>query len=539
MDRSFSRRPNLRFTLDDEENATIVDAMERTRLALDVIPEQEMFARMPFYAKKSDELAVAMRAGEPGAFDRFCEFHLRLAKSSSRMLFHWFGMDEEDAFQIACIGIVHAARRFDPTRGYQFSTIASYWIRSCCQRYGLSAAYLVRFPVHVFWPLYKMQFTERQLLASFGLPAARERLYRSCKNNFVSPRDWLTFEWVKDLKTFSELDRNDWDSLLSIKAPHKSPVEKLMLKELRQSVLKGVARLNQREQIILHHRYGIGCKEHTLEEVATIYGVTRERIRQIQARAEEKLQIYLSHLDPNHDSLIDEDSRRERLEDLEEREISGEINAVFEPKFTLQIERVESPSDCDQNIVLSNEFHLAQSSMTTWIFSPVSASSVRRDPNETELFKTEQAGEGEYAGTDALVREVIQNSLDAGHREEPVRVRFALHSNNDMPAKNRLSHYFSRLEPALEFREIGFSEGVPQLPNGFLVCEDFGTSGLAGDPNLVTDPLKGSKERQDFFWFWRNIGRSGKTGDDLVIEQPVELAACLALRFARQMVANC
>ncbi len=153
--------------------------------------------------------------------------------------------------------------------------------------------------------------------------------------------------------------------------------------------------------------------------------------------------------------------------------------------------------------------------MTTWIFSPVSAASVRRDPNETELFKTEQAGEGEYAGTDALVREVIQNSLDAGHREEPVRVRFALHSNSELPARERQAHYFSRLEPALEFREVGFSEGVPELPNGFLVCEDFGTSGLAGDPNLITDPPKGLKERQDFFWFWRNIGRSGKTGDDL------------------------
>ena len=154
--------------------------------------------------------------------------------------------------------------------------------------------------------------------------------------------------------------------------------------------------------------------------------------------------------------------------------------------------------------------------MTTWIFSPVSAASVRRDPNETELFKTEQAAEGEYAGTDALVREVIQNSLDAGHREAPVRVRFALHSREEMPANERLAHYFSRLKPALEFREIDFgTDGVPQLPNGFLVCEDFGTSGLAGDPNLVTDPPKGSTERQDFFWFWRNIGRSGKTGDDL------------------------
>ena len=154
--------------------------------------------------------------------------------------------------------------------------------------------------------------------------------------------------------------------------------------------------------------------------------------------------------------------------------------------------------------------------MTTWIFSPVSAASVRRDPNETELFKIEQAGEDEYAGTDALVREVIQNSLDARHLQEPVRVRFALHQRDEMPRRERLSHYFSRLKPALEFREIEFTDdGVPKLTNGFLVCEDFGTTGLAGDPNLVTDPPRGTSEKQDFFWFWRNIGRSGKTGDDL------------------------
>lgn len=154
--------------------------------------------------------------------------------------------------------------------------------------------------------------------------------------------------------------------------------------------------------------------------------------------------------------------------------------------------------------------------MTTWIFSKVPPDAVRRDPNETELFKTEQSGEGEYSGTDALVREVIQNSLDAKLGSEPVRIRFSLYPNSDLPAKDRLAKYFARLEPALEFRQIEFDHsGVPNLTNGFLVCEDFGTSGLSGDPFLVKDPVKGSKDKQDFYWFWRNIGRSGKTGFDL------------------------
>lgn len=150
-----------------------------------------------------------------------------------------------------------------------------------------------------------------------------------------------------------------------------------------------------------------------------------------------------------------------------------------------------------------------------WVFPELVGAAVRRNPNETQLFKTEQAEEGEYAGTDALVREILQNSMDAGIGTEPVRLRLALHTKEDLPSKERLKHYFRRLESPLQQREISFSDGVPELSEGFLVCEDFGTRGLCGDPFLSKDPQPGSQERQDFFWFWRNIGRSGKTGDDL------------------------
>lgn len=154
--------------------------------------------------------------------------------------------------------------------------------------------------------------------------------------------------------------------------------------------------------------------------------------------------------------------------------------------------------------------------MALWVFEKLAGGAVRRDPNETQLFKTEQADEGEYAGTDALVREILQNSMDASTGQVPVRIRMALHPPSDLPPRSRLAHYLHRLEPALKHREIGFDpDGVPQLQEGFLVCEDFGTRGLGGDPLLARDPEPGSKRREDFFWFWRNIGRSGKTGDDL------------------------
>lgn len=153
--------------------------------------------------------------------------------------------------------------------------------------------------------------------------------------------------------------------------------------------------------------------------------------------------------------------------------------------------------------------------MPDWVFAELTGAAIRRDPKESELFKTEQAGEGEYAWTDSLVREIIQNSMDAGTGDQPVRVRLSIHDHEELPSKTRLKSYFRRLKTPLAHRGINLKDGVPDLKTGFLVCEDFGTRGLGGDPLLASEPPKNSKEPQDFFWFWRNIGLSGKTDDDL------------------------
>jgi hypothetical protein len=154
--------------------------------------------------------------------------------------------------------------------------------------------------------------------------------------------------------------------------------------------------------------------------------------------------------------------------------------------------------------------------MGQWAFAELRGDDVRRDPNESELFKTEQTAEGEYAGTDALVREILQNAIDAGCGNGPVRVRLAIHDAQDAPGAGRLAHYFTRLRAPLAAHQIEFNnQGVPQVPCRFLVVEDFGTRGLEGDTLLFHDPARADESRQYFYWFWRNIGRSGRTGDDL------------------------
>lgn len=158
--------------------------------------------------------------------------------------------------------------------------------------------------------------------------------------------------------------------------------------------------------------------------------------------------------------------------------------------------------------------------MGKWVFEELRGAAVRREPNEAVLFKTEQTAEGEYAGNDALVREILQNALDARSRDNeadgPVRVRLAIHEADEAPSVGDLAYYFERLKEPLRPRQIDFEHsGTPKLPCRFLVCEDFGTRGLEGGIDLFQDPPLGNRSDQDFYWFWRNIGRSAKTGDDL------------------------
>jgi hypothetical protein len=154
--------------------------------------------------------------------------------------------------------------------------------------------------------------------------------------------------------------------------------------------------------------------------------------------------------------------------------------------------------------------------MGHWVFGELGGADARRAPSTAILFTTEQAADGEYAGSDSLVREVLQNAIDARCADGPVRVRMAIHEAHEAPRTERQLQYFVRLQAPLAASGVSLgTSGLPTVPCRFLVCEDFGTRGLDGNPELFSDPARDTPQREDFYWFWRNIGRSGKTGDDL------------------------
>jgi hypothetical protein len=158
-----ARLAKLHFSLEEEENVTILEAMDRVRAALDTSAELEFFVKRPRLARVSDQLARQMHAGDKAAFHRLILLHRPLARRISRRLERWFGMDPDDAEQTAMIGLLMAARKFKPELGCQFSTYATHWIRQACQRLGPEFALPIHIPQHVFWRHFPIQLELRRL----------------------------------------------------------------------------------------------------------------------------------------------------------------------------------------------------------------------------------------------------------------------------------------------------------------------------------------------------------------------------------------
>ena len=145
-----------------------------------------------------------------------------------------------------------------------------------------------------------------------------------------------------------------------------------------------------------------------------------------------------------------------------------------------------------------------------WSFAVRPEAAVQTDPFEEEFFIGPSEGELDGGHVDSLVRESIQNALDARTGSGPVRVKFGIHE--EPVSSTDRGRYLDGLCPHLEALEV---EWPGNDHTRWLVYEDFNTSGLCGNPGIIDDPPIGHDQREDFYWFWRNVGRSAKTGEKL------------------------
>jgi RNA polymerase sigma factor (sigma-70 family) len=286
--RLLERLEQLAIPMEQEEQTTLVDVLDRVRSALLPDAEFNLFARRPWYAKESDRLAMALKSGVAGAYGKFVEFHMPLARKASRMLIRWFGMDADDAEQTAMIGLLEAARRFEPDRGFQFSTYASYWLKQCCQRYGLEWGLPIRMPTYVFWPCYRLSFLRNELIATYGPSEGENRFAEELELAGVSVEQWENYCHAQHVDSFSDMPRRERPVIVDDHEVAGSE-ELALAAEFEHAIQEAIATLKPRQQLILKLRYGFGDSAHTLQQIADQLGITRERVRQIQSKAEEKL----------------------------------------------------------------------------------------------------------------------------------------------------------------------------------------------------------------------------------------------------------